>query len=153
MLRNLNCPIIFCLWLLIIIIMVALLITPLFRCLANLSFLPHFLLLKKVDICQNPYFAIFRLVTPPKPPRRTTPTRSVERPKISTVLLPTYSNNVNTNNTNINTNTNNTNIPVNTTDPANSMDLSSFTAVSSLSSSTFLVRMPLKLITINMIIP
>jgi len=96
--------------------------------------LPNLSLLRAEARARRPHMGTSRLVTPPKPPRRTTPTRSVERPKISTVLLPTYSNNVNTNNTNISVNT------TSTTDPANSMDLSSFTAVSSLSSSTFLVR-------------
>ena len=111
MLRNLNCPIISCLW--VMIMMISVLIIPLFRCLANLSLPPK--ISKKSNICQKTFhFANFRLVTPPKPPRRTTPTRSVERPKISTVLLPTYSNNVNTNNTN---NTNNT-MPTPWTSPA-----------------------------------
>merc|ERR1719264_1839937 len=97
--------------------------------------LPNLSLLRAEARARRPHIGTSRLVTPPKPPRRTTPTRSVERPKISTVLLPTYSNNVNTNNTNISVNT------TSTTDPANpSMDMSSFTAVSSLSSSTFLVR-------------
>jgi len=93
--------------------------------------LPNLSLLRAEARARRPHMGTSRLVTPPKPPRRTTPTRSVERPKISTVLLPTYSNNVNTNNTN------NT---MSTTDNTNSMDQSSFTAVSSLSSSTFLVR-------------
>ena len=130
MFRNLNCPITSCLW--VFIIMVALLMAPLFPCLATFLYPPE----KCQKSCKHFHFATCRLVTPPKPPRRTTPTRSVERPKISTVLLPTYSNNVNTNNTNISVNT------TSMTDPAHSMDLSSFTAVSSSSSSTFLVRLP-----------
>ena len=110
--------------------MSAVLMTPFILMSSQPFFTPK--ISRKSNICKKSFhFATFRLVTPPKPPRRTTPTRSVERPKISTVLLPTYSNNVNTNNTN------NT---MSTTDNTNSMDQSSFTAVSSLSSSTFLVR-------------
>ena len=46
MFRNLNCPIISCLW--VKIMMVAVLMTPLFRCLANLSQPPQKYLKSKI---------------------------------------------------------------------------------------------------------